>query len=84
MSSKILFANNVGYKINNYLLKKKIINYLDSNVDNHKLIDNIILNEEHLLTIKNSSYVAIPNIVGEDYIFISVKLQDIYYVILIE
>jgi len=84
MSNKILFGNNVGYKINNYLLKKKIINYLDSNVDKFKLTENLILQEDDLLTIKNSSYVAIPNIVGEDYIFVSVKLQDIFYVILIE
>lgn len=84
MSNKIIFGNNVGYKINNYLLKKQIINYLESNVDIFKLCDNIIIEEENLLTIKNESYVAIPNIVGEDYIFIAVKLQDIFYVILIE
>ena len=84
MSNKILFGNNVGYKINNYLLKKKIINYLDSNVDKFKLTENLILQEDDLLTVKNNSYVAIPNIVGEDYIFVSVKLQDIFYVILIE
>jgi len=84
MSNKIIFGNNVGYKINNYILKKQIIKYLESNIDSFKLCDNIIIEEENLLTIKNDSYVVIPNIVGDDYIFIAVKLQDIFYVILIE
>ena len=84
MSNKILFGNNVGYKINNYLFKKKIINYLQSNVDNYKFNYNTITSEDDLLTIKNNSYIVIPNIVGDDYIFISVKLQDMFYVVLIE
>jgi len=84
MSNKIIFGNNVGYKINNYILKKQIIKYLESNIDSFKLCDNTIIEEENLLTIKNDSYVVIPNIVGDDYIFIAVKLQDIFYVILIE
>jgi hypothetical protein len=84
MSNKIIFGNNVGYKINNYLLKNKIINYLESSIDKFKLCDNIIIEEENLLTIKNDSYVAVPNIVGDDYLFVAVKLQDIFYVILIE
>ena len=40
MSSKILFGNSVGYKINNYLIKKKIIDYLQDNVDVFRFNDN--------------------------------------------
>ena len=84
MSSKILFGNSVGYKINNYLIKKKIIDYLQNNVDLFRLENNLILNEDDLLKIKNEEYVIIPNIVGEDFIFISIKINESYFVVLIE
>jgi len=84
MSNKILFGNNVGYKVSNYIFKKNIINYIESQVDKFKLINRTIREEDDLLKIKNNSYVAVPNIVGDDYLFVAVKLQDIYYVILIE
>lgn len=84
MSSKILFGNSVGYKINNYLTKKKIIDYLQNNVDVFRLENNLILNEDDLLKIKNEEYVIIPNIVGEDYIFIAIKINESYFVVLIE
>jgi hypothetical protein len=84
MSSKILFGNSVGYKINNYLTKKKIIDYLQNNVDVFRLDNNLILNEEDLLKIKNEEYVVIPNIVGEDFIFIAIKINESYFVVLIE
>ena len=73
MSSKILFGNSVGYKINNYLIKKKIIDYLQDNVDLFRFNDNLISDEDNLLTIKNQDYIVVPNIVGEDYIFVSIK-----------
>ena len=84
MSSKILFGNSVGYKINNYLTKKKIIDYLQNSVDIFCLKDNLIVNEEDLIKIKNEEYVVIPNIVGEDYIFLAIKINESYFVVLIE
>jgi hypothetical protein len=84
MSSKILFGNSVGYKINNYLTKKKIIDYLQNSVDIFCFKDNFIVNEEDLLKIKNEEYVVIPNIVGEDYIFLAIKINESYFVVLIE
>jgi hypothetical protein len=84
MSNKILFGNSVGYKINNYLIKKKIIDYLQDNVDVYKFNNNVILSEDDLLTIKNDEYIVVPNIVGDDYIFVAVKLKESYYVVLIE
>ena len=84
MSSKILFGNSVGYKINNYLIKKKIIDYLQDNVDVFRFNDNLISEEDNLLTIKNQDYIVVPNIVGEDYIFVSIKLKENYFVVLIE
>ena len=84
MSSKILFGNSVGYKINNYLIKKKIIDYLQNSIDVFRFNENFILNEDDLLKIKNKEYLIIPNIVGEDYIFIAKKINENYYVVLIE
>ena len=68
MNNKILFGNNVGYKINNYLFKKKIITYLESNVDKFKLNNNVVFVEQDLLEIKNNDYITLANIVGDDYI----------------
>lgn len=84
MSEKILFGNNVGYKINNYVIKKQIIDYLLNNVDQFKLKVNNITEENNLLDIKNNNFLISPNIVGDDYIFICKKLKDKFYVCLIE
>lgn len=84
MNNKILFGNNVGYKINNYLFKKKIITYLENNVDKFKLNNNVVCIEQDLLEIKNNDYITLANIVGDDYIFIATKLNEIFYVVLIE
>ena len=54
MSEKILFGNNVGYKITNYVIKKQIIDYLLNNVDQFKLISNNITEENKMLDIKNN------------------------------
>ncbi len=40
MSSKVLFGNSVGYKIDNYLVKKKIIDYIEKSVDIYRFYDN--------------------------------------------
>ena len=84
MNSKILFANSVGYKINNYLIKKKVIDYLQNNVDIYKIKNNFILDENDLLTIKNENLSILPNIVGDDYIFVSIKHNGMYYAVLVE
>lgn len=84
MSEKILFGNNVGYKINSYVIKKQIIDYLLDNVDQFKIKLCNITEETNLLDIKNNNFVISPNIVGDDYIFICKKLKDKYYVCLIE
>ena len=76
MNKKILFGNNVGYQINNFIVKKKIIDFLFNNVDLYKLNYNIIKDEQDLLKIKNESYSLLPNIVGEDYIFIAIPIFD--------
>lgn len=84
MSEKIQFGNNVGYRINNYVLKTKILEYLLNNVDRFKFNVNNISEEANLLDIKNNNFLFCPNIVGDDYIFISVKLKDCYHACLIE
>ena len=84
MNNKILFGNNVGYKITNYLTKKKIIDYLFKNIEIYKLKNNFINSEDDLLTIKNDSYVIFPNIVGDDYLFVCTKINQYYFVVLIE
>lgn len=84
MSSKVLFGNSVGYKIDNYLVKKKIIDYIEKSVDIYRFYDNSILIEDDLLKIKNDKYVIIPNIVGDDYIFVAIKINESYFVVLIE
>ena len=84
MSEKIQFGNNVGYRINNYILKKKILEYLLNNIDQFKLKVNKVTEESNLLDIKNNNFLFCPNIVGDDYIFISIKLKDSYHACLIE
>lgn len=83
MNTKILFGNNVGYKINNFLTKKKIIDYLFKNVNENKLKNNLITSENDLINIKNLNYNILPNIVGENYIFIAIKIKEIFYSVLI-
>ena len=56
MSTKILFGNNVGYKINNYLTKKKIIDYLQKNIDSFSLKNNLILSKDNLTEIHNRPF----------------------------
>ena len=84
MSNKILFGNNVGYIVNNFLIKKKIINFLLRNVNNFNLNKSYISSEDDLLEIKNNNYKVFPNIVGDEFIFISVKLNNKYFVILVD
>ena len=84
MTDLILFGNNVGYKINNYFVKQKIISYLTKNVDSYKLVNNIIKNEDDLIKIQNDKYSIMPNIVGDDYIFIATKIKENYFLVLIE
>lgn len=84
MVVKIDFGNNVGYKINNYLIKKKIINYLLNTVEPYHFNYTEIINENHLMNIKNSQYFVSPNIRGEDFIFVSKKINNIYYCVIIK
>ena len=84
MSTKILFGNNVGYKINNYLTKKSIIDYLQKNIDSFSLRTNLIINKDNLVEINNNEYNLIPNLEGTDYIFLIVKLNKFYCLCLIE
>ena len=43
MTEKLEFGNNVGYKINDYVIKKKIIDFLLNNVEefnfNYRYVD---------------------------------------------
>ena len=82
--NKINFGNNIGYTIDNYINKKNIINYLFENIDIYKLNNYIIKNNDDLLFIHNNNYYLVENIYGDDYIFITKKIKDIYYVVLIE
>lgn len=84
MTTKIEFGNNIGYKINNYVIKKKILDYVVKNVEFYKMKYHLIESEDDLLDIKNNDYILLPNIVGDDYIFISCRIKEVYYVVLIE
>ena len=84
MSKKIVIGSNVGYEILKYDIKSKIFNYLVNNVSSNKLYNNLIKNDNNLNEILDNGYSILPNIVGEDYIFICKKLNDKYYVVLIE
>jgi hypothetical protein len=83
MIDKIVFGNNVGYKINDYLIKKKILDYLLDNVEPYNFIYTKISEENHLMKIKNTQYFVCPNIIGENYIFISKKINSIFYSVII-
>lgn len=83
MADKIEFGNNVGYKVNDYLIKKKILDYLLDNVEPYNFNYIKISEESHLMKIKNTQYFVCPNIIGENYIFISKKINGIFYSVII-
>ena len=84
MSKKVIIGSNVGYEILKYDIKSKIFNYLVESVSKSKLESNLIRNECNLNDLLDNNYNILPNIVGEDYIFICKKLNDKYYVVLVE
>lgn len=84
MNNKIDFGNNVGYKINDYATKKKIVDYLLSNVEYFKFKFQNITSEDDLLKLKNLQYYISPNIKGDEYIFLSKKINNIYYNVIIK
>jgi len=84
MSNKIIVGSSVGYEISKYDLKSKIFNYLINNISNYVLNNNFISNKDNLNELLDKDYKILPNIVGEDYIFLCKKLNDKYYVVLIE
>lgn len=84
MSKKVILGSNVGYEINKYDIKSKIYNYLINNVNNYKLTKNIIKSDNDLNELLDKNYNILPNIVGEDYIFLCKKINEKYYVVLIE
>ena len=84
MSKKVIIGSNVGYEILKYDIKSKIFNYLVESVSKSKLESNLIKNECNLNDLLDNNYNILPNIVGEDYIFICKKLNDKYYVVLVE
>ena len=84
MSKKVIIGSNVGYEILKYDIKSKIFNYLVESVSKSKLESNLIRNECNLNELLDNNYSILPNIVGEDYIFICKKLNDKYYVVLVE
>jgi hypothetical protein len=84
MSKKVIIGSNVGYEILKYDIKSKIFNYLVESVSKSKLESNLIKNECNLNDLMDNNYNILPNIVGEDYIFICKKLNDKYYVVLVE
>lgn len=84
MSQKISFGNSYGYKINNYSIKEKLLNYLIENIEISKLNLKKIETEKDLLNIKNNKYYIYPNILGDNYIFLAKKIKNIYYSVLID
>lgn len=83
MNDKIEFGNNVGYKINDYSTKKKIIDFLLNNIEPYNFKYNNINEEETLLKIKNTQYFVSPNISGDNFVFIAIKINGIYYNVLV-
>lgn len=83
MNDKIEFGNNVGYKINDYSTKKKILDFLLNNIEPFNFKYNNIHDEKTLLKIKNTQYFVSPNISGDNYIFIATKINGIYYNVLV-
>ena len=84
MSDIIRFGNNVGYKTNNRSIKDEIVSYLSKSVDSYKLDYNIIESENDLINIKNNESLLLPNIVGDDYIFVAKKIREIFFLAFIE
>ena len=84
MTEKLEFGNNVGYKINDYLTKKKILDYLLDNVEEFNFTYQRIEEESHLMELKNIQYYVTPNIAGENYLFICKKINNIYYNVIIK
>ena len=83
MNDKIEFGNNVGYKINDYSTKKKILDFLLNNIEPYNFKYYNINEEKTLLKIKNTQYFVSPNISGENFIFIAIKINGIYYNVLV-
>lgn len=84
MSNKIIVGSSVGYEISKYDVKSKIFNYLINNVNDYKLNNNFLRSKDNLNELLDEDYKILPNIVGEDYIFLCKRLNDKYYVVLIE
>ena len=84
MSNIIRFGNNVGYKTNNRNIKNEIITYLSCSIDSYKLDYNIIESENDLINIKNNESILLPNIVGDDYIFVAKKIRETFFLVFIE
>ena len=84
MSNIIRFGNSVGYKINSRSIKDEIITYLMKSVDSYKLDHNKIEDENNLINIKNNDSLLLPNIVGDDYIFVAKKIREIFFLAFIE
>lgn len=84
MSNKIIVGSSVGYEISKYDVKSKIFNYLINNVNDYKLNNNFVRSKDNLNELLDEDYKILPNIVGEDYIFLCKRLNDKYYVVLIE
>ena len=83
MNDKIEFGNNVGYKINDYSTKKKILDFLLNNIEPYNFKYDNISQEKTLLKIKNTQYFVAPNIFGDDFIFIAIKINGVYYNVLV-
>ena len=84
MTEKLEFGNNVGYKINDYVIKKKIIDFLLNNVEEFNFNYQVINDESHLIKLKNVKYYVTPNIAGENYLFVCKKINNIYYNVIIK
>lgn len=84
MTEKLEFGNNVGYKINDYLTKKKILDFLLNNVEEYNFNYQVINNESHLMKLKNLQYFVTPNIAGDNYLFVCKKINNIYYNVIIK
>lgn len=80
-----MFTNiEIGELINNINFKKEIIEYLLQSVDINSLNCNEITNLNYLEDIINNNYKIIKNYFGEDYIFVSKKIKDMYIICIIE
>jgi hypothetical protein len=84
MINKIDFGNNVGYKINDYAIKKKILDYLLNSVEIYNFEYEQISNEKQLISLRNEKYYVSPNIEGIEYIFLSKKINNMYYSVIID